>query len=236
MFSSRLKCAIVGAAGICLAFICTFDAANGANIVINGGFEVDTPLIANPPNPNVTASQQPTGWLLTSQDANAPHAFVLGGVGVGGSQGIDFNGYDVVPNAILSQALVTSPLVTSPGTLYDFSFSFGTIGGNSISQSLRVEAIGTGPDLLNQVVSRTNVQALSQEAFQFTANSALTTIRFSDISTATASLDGVIDNVSVSATASSTMFRSPPWAFLSLPACCCLAWDSLAWHWSRGAD
>lgn len=66
------------------------------------------------------------------------------------------------------------------------------------SQSILVEAIGSGI-LLSQMVIGTNPpQALVQFDYLFTANSASTTIFFRDLATnSTIAQDGILDNVSL---------------------------------------
>jgi hypothetical protein len=115
-----------------------------------------------------------------------------------GAQAVRFNQGNVAGDGILSQSFAT---VT--GQTYTLEFDYGVLWGGGASQrtqKMRAELIGIG-SLLNEIVSDGGTSSFTFETavFDFTADSALTTLRFTDLTTRKQSInnDFVIDRVSV---------------------------------------
>lgn len=136
-----------------------------------------------------------TGYTLGGQSN------VEFGPGEGSSNGLlaaQFNGHDGPTGTTLSQSFATDP-----GQTYLLSFDFYAFGVSSASTGLITTVSGTGT-LLSQTVSQTgsnfSIGPFTTYSFPFTANSALSTLTFEDTG-ATTTIDGVLDNLSVVATA-----------------------------------
>jgi len=142
-----------------------------ANLLVNGSFETGTF----------------TGWTV------AGAATVGGGQGTtDGTRAATFNGANVVGSMVLSQTVATTP-----GQLYRLQFDHGVFGAAQ-TQNLGVNVAGAG-SLLNTSVADlgTNPTTYLRRYFDLTANSATTTVTFTDQATAAQSnsADGNLDNV-----------------------------------------
>jgi uncharacterized protein DUF642 len=109
-----------------------------------------------------------------------------------------FNTSDSTPNGLLSQTFATVS-----GTQYLLTFYYGDNGSSGQSQNLDVLVSGIGT-LLSQTANSGNANSgttiFTQINYNFTANSASTTLQFTDDSAnVTGSHDGVLDNVQVTA-------------------------------------
>jgi|GEM_PF-1483323 len=117
-------------------------------------------------------------------------------VAFNGTNLVVLHGGPTTPNAVISQSFATTP-----GTTYNFGFALGTVGGNGVNQSIKVDVTGTG-SLLSQTQSVTGTSSATSvwtpQTLSFTANSAVTTLTFTDVSTATNAVDMLLDNVTVS--------------------------------------
>lgn len=161
-----------------------------ANIAINGDFENSIPS---------------TGWSNTATSGFAAMAAYGGccgpltGTYTGGLQSAFFGWGDATGGSIWQD------LTTVIGQSYVLSFDYGAIAAPS-QQSLTASVLG-GAGFVNVLgtvgVSATGTQALNtmltSYSFGFVATDALTRIQFVDTSLTTTSVDGVLDNVSVSA-------------------------------------
>ena len=143
---------------------------------VNGSFELDF-----------------TGWTRSGSQ----------GIGVGstllppdGQKVVIFNGSNETPSGVISQSFPTSP-----GTSYQVAFKVGVLSYNSQQQKIQVTATGSGT-LLSQTITQTGtgngVPRWLTYSYGFVANSAATTLSFSDRSTVTNSLDLLLDNVTLS--------------------------------------
>lgn len=110
---------------------------------------------------------------------------------------VAFNDGDSTPNGILSQTFATTP-----GQTYQLAFDCGVLSNNNNLQWLRVIVQGT----TTRVSDTTPIQRVGNAAvtwaprsYDFTADSSATTLTFTDLSTTTASIDLLLDNVRVSA-------------------------------------
>ncbi|MGD7653909.1 MAG: DUF642 domain-containing protein [Verrucomicrobiales bacterium] len=106
-----------------------------------------------------------------------------------------FNAGNTTPDGVVSQTILTTP-----GQPYMLSFDMGVLAYNTSLQSLLVEVTGS-PSLLAETFElrgsgNGNVVWRSLD-LPFTADSASTTIAFSDVSPATNSLDLLLDRVRV---------------------------------------
>ena len=166
--------------------------ASAADLVTNGGFE-DT----DPPGAYWASSAttmfapitdygpccSPFGVFPTANGANA--AFFGAGNLPGGS--------------------IWQDLTTVAGVTYEVSFDYGAIAG-ATDQMLRVSNLSGASfaTILFQtdysaVGTRDLAALLSNYSYTFTADSAVTRMQFTDVSSSTINVDGVLDNVSVNA-------------------------------------
>ena len=155
-----------------------------ANLISNGDFEADA-----------------AGWTLSGNlhvvgPSGPPFWYGGGTAAQNGTRVATFNAFDTIPNGFYSQTVPTTA-----GETYRLQFFYGVTdvtSANPDSQSILVEAIGSGT-LLSQMVNGTNPPiGLAQFDYLFDADSATTTIFFRDLtSNDTISQDGILDNVSL---------------------------------------
>jgi lysophospholipase L1-like esterase len=109
---------------------------------------------------------------------------------------LSFNGGEQTPSGVLSQ---TFP--TNAGTTYSVTFNAGTFAWNTAQQRIQVVVNGSGGSLLSQIVSVSGIGGGRSNwvspSFTFVANSATSTITFTDVSTTTSSIDLLLDRVRV---------------------------------------
>lgn len=108
---------------------------------------------------------------------------------------IVFNGGNSTPNGVISQTVPTTP-----GKTYTLDFDLGVFSYNTAQQKMLVRVEGSG-NLLNQTLTLarsggSNV-VWTPRTYTFVANSATSTLSFTDVSTATASLDLTLDRVRI---------------------------------------
>ena len=125
-----------------------------------------------------------------------------------GSNAIQFNSGQTVPNGVLSQTFATTS-----GQTYALSFDVGADGGTpATAQSLQVTVVGNSAVLNKRVTvfgpGDSSSLYLSTN-FIFTADAAATTLTFTDVSATGLNIDLLLDNVQVSVTAK-TLSLSPP--------------------------
>lgn len=180
MKSKRFVSMIAAVAGLFYAGV-----AN-ANLIVNGDFE--------------TGAQSPwimTGNVLQVGPVGSPFWFGAGSSTQDGNFAIAFNAGNLVPDGKISQVFATVA-----GTTYMVQFDYGATQGGT--QQVSASVMGSdGVTVLNsQIASAVNPpSALSTFSFLFTANGNQSTLQFTDyVSNNTYSLDGVLDNVSASAT------------------------------------
>ncbi len=132
------------------------------------------------------------GWVYSGYQAvqtGAPYA------AANGSQLVVFNGGNLTPNGILTQTFTTIA-----GQTYTLAFDPGVLSFNTKSQTLQVTVTGSGI-LLAQTIIVDGVGGGTNrwlpQSFTFLANSAATTLTFTDQSTTTNNLDLLLDNVRV---------------------------------------
>lgn len=166
-----------------LAIILSLAAAASAQAgVINGNFENGF-----------------TGWTATGNVALATFSgsyFGGGSNALNGTTMIAFNAGDQAANGVLSQAFATTA-----GTTYTVKFDYRT---NTSSQSIIWGAYSaTDAVLASNFITDSNPSGLLDTyTYTFTATTASTTLRFTDIAgNYTYSIDGLLDNVSVTANA-----------------------------------
>jgi lysophospholipase L1-like esterase len=112
-----------------------------------------------------------------------------------GSKLVAFNGGQTTPNAVLSQTFATTA-----GQAYVLRFDLGALGAASV-QTMRIRINGT-TELVNQTAAVTGpgsgtVTRWLPQAINFVANSATTTITFTDQSVTSNNVDMTLDNVRI---------------------------------------
>lgn len=161
--------------------------APGSTALTNGGFESD--FSGWTTSGNVAVGTTPT-YLATE-----------------GSKLAFFNGANGTPNGTLSRAITTTP-----GQSYTLAFDVGVLSYNKSPQTLGLTVTGSGT-LLSQSISLTgsgNGTIWQARSFSFTANSSTTNLAFLDLSTATNSLDLLLDNVRLTGTSASPASAAAP--------------------------
>lgn len=157
-------------------------AASSQALVVNGGFESGgTDWLTSPT----------VGFAAVS--AYTPYGAY--GVYPFGTQAAFFGWGD------LTGGFITQSLATVIGQKYELAFDYGAILGNSV-QTMTASVTGNAANgSLNVSANSTgNLAALmTHYTLQFTADSTSTMLKFSDTSVITSSIDGVLDNVSVTA-------------------------------------
>jgi lysophospholipase L1-like esterase len=133
-----------------------------------------------------------SGWTFTgslSIQSASPYSPTEGATLVA------FNDGNLVPNGVLSQ---TFPTVT--GQTYTVAFDVGILAYNLLSQNLEISVTGTSP-LLTELVTLNGTGSPSpvweSRSFTFVADGSSATLRFRDVSAATAFVDLLLDNVRV---------------------------------------
>lgn len=132
------------------------------------------------------------GWSVAGNQSiysAAPYA------ATDGSSVVAFNPRDLAPDAVLSQGLATVA-----GRSYVLSFDLGVLSYNTSTQTLRVTVDGA-TNLLDRPISMPGraggaCRWLAQD-FTFVADGGFTMITFRDLSTATKSIDLLLDHVRV---------------------------------------
>jgi lysophospholipase L1-like esterase len=158
-----------------LTAVYTVPSGGGTNLLTNGSFESNF-----------------TGWTNTGSveiQSSSPYT------ATDGTKIAGFNGANATPNGVVSQSFATTP-----GATYTLAFDAGVLSYTTASQKMQVNVNGTA-SLLNQTVTITRTSGSNNlwlpQTFSFVADSATTTLSFTDTSTSTAGLDLVLDNVRV---------------------------------------
>jgi hypothetical protein len=120
-----------------------------------------------------------------------------------GAKLVTFNGGQSTPNGVLSQAFATAA-----GQRYTLAFDVGVLSYNTNSQTLALSVTGSG-SLLSRTITLFGVGAgpirWTPQSFAFVANSTTTTLTFRDQSATTKNIDLMIDNVRVTAVATTPL-------------------------------
>jgi lysophospholipase L1-like esterase len=134
------------------------------------------------------------GWTASGNigiESAAPYA------ATDGTKLIAFNGGNLPANGVLSQSFATTT-----GQTYTLAFDAGVLAYNKNSQTMLVTVLGTR-SLLSQQITINGLSGGTNlwlpASFTFVADSAVTTMIFTDQSASTASLDLTLDNVRVTA-------------------------------------
>ena len=157
-----------------------------ANLITNGNFEAGANASATIPNWTVTPQVQTN----TSADYR-----VIGGTGDTGTGQFAAFGGGNQPGGSLEQVFTTVA-----GTDYLLTFLYGAYGGGATQSLGAVVSVGGLNTIVTSAGSTTNLSAIfASYSFAFRANSASTTLKFSDLSSQTNNIDGLLDNVAVNA-------------------------------------
>lgn len=193
-----------GALAVAVAIWTTGPALAGANLLTNGDFETPGTHGAIPPGwTNSTAvAGGPGNALNIGLYQGADYGPCCGAFGTSAALANHFAGFGVgnSPNAGGSLA---QRFATAAGETYEASFEIGALGYPYLSQDFTVSLNDVGTDDL--LASQTYTAYVDDDlnttfttyGFDFTATGASTRISFVDTSQ-TISVDGIVDNVSVS--------------------------------------
>lgn len=125
-----------------------------------------------------------------------------------GSILVSFNDGDRLPNGVITQVLPTQP-----GQAYRLEFDAGVLAYNTNSQRMGVGVQGTA-SLVSDTITLTGLGGgrilWVSKSYTFTADSAATTLKFSDLSTTTKSIDLLLDNVRVTPLVTTLLVTSIP--------------------------
>ncbi|MEO7098471.1 MAG: Ig-like domain-containing protein, partial [Luteolibacter sp.] len=139
-----------------------------------------------------------SGWTMTGNFlvyANNPPYIAFDGVTM-----VVMNGGQTPPTGVISQ---TFPTV--PGQTYALDFNVGSVATNSSEQKLGVEIIGsvTLLSVTDSVFGNSQGNSVwTAKSHTFTANSAMSTLTFRDLSPTSDGVDLLLDNVRLTAIAS----------------------------------
>jgi len=160
-----------------------------ANLVINGDFETGN-----------LSGWNNSGTVVVGSELD----FHTGGGGEGsfpvGSYAVNFGGYNLPNDGIISQSLETII-----GQEYSLTFDYGRFQyGDGGPQSLHVEVISLTDNnhLIDTIITDSsgerNLSLLFEEySYQFISSSSSVLLSFGDVSSGTHDTDGVLDNVSI---------------------------------------
>jgi hypothetical protein len=160
---------------VTVAFVLSFASSLGAqNLVTNGNFET------GPFDLNGTV----TDWTASAHVTNTNEAGAIGSHVAAFNVGGDFQG------DTLSQ-----PLSTSAGQWYQLVFESAIFNFTSNPLQLNVQ-VSSGGTALNRSVTPRKSNLFTTYRYSFRANSASTTIQFSDIGNGNVGTDTLLDTVS----------------------------------------
>lgn len=153
---------------------------NGGHHLITGDSAIAPWAVESPANTNI-------GWL--NGNFNRPYAITA----IDGTHQIEFNGGDAPPGGSIFQ-----DFDTIPGHSYVVSFYIArlSIGAGTVAITATTSD-ANGMTLGSLVQQATTIGYSSRSTFTFVATTGITRLRFTDISTATNSVDLMLDGVSV---------------------------------------
>lgn len=143
-------------------------------LVINGGFEAGE-----------------TGWTMAGNRVVYPNDGTY--VAYEGTRMTIFNAGNSAPNATVSQSIVTVP-----GSTYTLEFNIGILALNAAEQALQTSVTGaTAPFVRTDTVTGNGLgdSVWSPRTYSFVASGTSATLTFTDVSTTTALVDLMLDNV-----------------------------------------
>ena len=150
-----------------------------ANLIVNGDFESDL-----------------TGWIAVPRvvtETSERYRDLAGATGdTGTGRFVSFGSANDTALGSLGQAIATVV-----GESYALTFGYGAYTNLGLAQALRVTIGATSYDITTPAPSGDLAKVLQPYAFQFTASDPSTLITFSDRSSVTNSVDGLLDDVRV---------------------------------------
>lgn len=174
-----------------------FSTNRAASVTMNANYTMNAVYFSNPQvlsNPSFESDF--TGWTVTGNALiknSAPYS------ASNGAKLIAFNSAQSAANGVVTQSFPTNS-----GTTYTLAFDIGTFSFNTKEQRLQVSVDGSGNRLLRtEAISGTGsgLNSWAPRSFTFVANSAVTTLRFSDVSTTSDAIDLLLDNVRITGSA-----------------------------------
>ncbi|MFO1001924.1 MAG: BspA family leucine-rich repeat surface protein [Planctomycetaceae bacterium] len=143
--------------------------AEGGTLIVNGSFE----------------SALSTGWTTSGNvgTSTAPTPIL-------GTTTTVFSSGDTTVNGVLMQNVSTVA-----GSSYTLGFDFWKQGNGTGSAGFRVQVISGGVSVIDRIVSNSTQNSIGDFEYSFTALGPNSTVIFTDVSSATASLDAALDNV-----------------------------------------
>jgi hypothetical protein len=173
-----------------------FAAANCSAQIVNGSFE--SPALIS--TQNYFGAFSFTGWSGISTGGTGNAGLVVGtDYGLSpfdGNQAFAFNGNDPAPGTYIEQTFNTSL-----GQSYAVAFAVGRNGDpSSQALALQVDLFNAGGSVLATLsATPPNANSYSGYGFTFTASSATSRLRFTDVSASNPFTDVFVDGVRVSA-------------------------------------
>ena len=144
--------------------------------LINGGFENDT-----------------AGWTITGSHFIVDSDSIY--TATNGVKLLVANGAQLAPSAVISQSFPTTP-----GESYALDFDMGIVGATNTQQRLQINIAGN-TTLISKLETINGIGANTSrwlpKSFSFVANSATTTITFTDVSLSGNLVDLLLDNVRI---------------------------------------
>jgi len=177
-----------------------YSSSPSIQIAIDGDHTLTAVYVPSAPFTNGSFESDYEGW-----SASGNHIIVSDPpyIGTDGDKVMVFNGGSTTANAVLGQSFATTP-----GQFYAIQFDFGALAFNTNLQRLQVVVQGA-TTLVDQTFQVAGIGGgainWSSGVVSFTANSPITTLTFTDISPATASIDLLLDNVRLTTPAAHTL-------------------------------
>ncbi|MEO8614262.1 MAG: DUF642 domain-containing protein, partial [Luteolibacter sp.] len=174
-----------------------FSNTAATSVTMNASFTMTavyvTPVVAPGTLVNGSFESGETGWIMTGN--RIPYTADTFYLASDLANLMVLHGGNFAPDAVISQ-----DFATTPGQTYQLSFDLGVFAINSNAQSLKVDVIGSSSLLSLTETINGNGAGTSfyvPKTYNFVANSATTTLKFTDTSASTTGIDLLLDNVKI---------------------------------------
>ncbi|MEO8614255.1 MAG: DUF642 domain-containing protein, partial [Luteolibacter sp.] len=186
-----------------------FSNSAATSVTIDSSFTMTAVYVTTPvasgPFANGSFEDGENAWTMTGNRLN--YTSDANYVATNGTKLMILNAGNSNPNAVLSQAFLTTP-----GQTYGFSLDVGVLGGNNIQQRLQV-AVNGGASLVSQTVAvlgtGASTPAWTPKGYTFVADSTTTILTLTDVSTTPTNADLLVDNVKIGLLRTLTVSSSP---------------------------